>query len=308
MVREQKLAVGAALVSVVLWASAFVGIRAAGRALSAGPLSLSRLLVGSIALGILVAVRREAMPPRRDYRGLLVCGLLWFGAYNVLLNQAERQVDAGTAAMLVNTGPVFIALLSGLLLGEGFPRRLLVGCAVAFSGTIVIGLATSSRGLQAGVGALLCLGAAVAYSAGTVAEKPLLSRTSALTITWLACTIGAAACLPFAPQLVHELAHTQATTFAWVIYLGVFPTAVGFSFWAYALARTNAGRLGATTYLVPPMAVVMGWLLLGDTPPALALLGGLLCLSGVAITRGARLPGRRLVARTQPPPQEGYES
>jgi drug/metabolite transporter (DMT)-like permease len=297
MVREQKLAVGAAMVSVVLWASAFVGIRAAGRALSAGPLSLGRLLVGSFALGVLVLVRREPLPPRRDYRGLLVCGLLWFGAYNVLLNQAERTVDAGTAAMLVNTGPVFIALLSGFLLREGFPRRLLVGCAIAFGGTVIIGLATSTRGLQAGLGAGLCIAAAAAYSAGTIAEKPLLSRTSALTITWLACTIGAIVCLPFAPQMVRELGHASPGTLGWVVYLGVFPTAIGFSFWAYALARTSAGRLGATTYLVPPVAVLMGWALLGDVPPALAFGGGALCLLGVSVTRGARLPRRRLEAQ-----------
>lgn len=299
MVREQKMAVAAAMVSVVLWASAFVGIRAAGRALSAGPLSLGRLLVGSIALGALVAARRDPLPPPRDYRGLLVCGLLWFGAYNVLLNAAERLVDAGTAAMLVNIGPVFIALLSGYLLREGFPRRLLLGCAVAFAGTVIIGLATSTRGLQAGFGALLCVAAAAAYSAGTVAEKPLLSRTSALTVTWLACTIGAISCLPFAPQLARELGRGSAASLAWVLYLGIFPTAIGFTFWAYALARTSAGRLGATTYLVPPLAVVMGWLLLGDVPPALALVGGLLCLGGVAITRGARLPRRRGIAPLQ---------
>ena len=65
---------------------------------------------------------------------LLVCGLLWFGAYNVALNSGERRVDAGTAAMLVNVGPVLIAVLAGLLLGEGFPRALFVGCAVAFAG------------------------------------------------------------------------------------------------------------------------------------------------------------------------------
>ncbi|MGI8608726.1 MAG: DMT family transporter [Candidatus Dormibacteria bacterium] len=295
--REQRLAVGAALVSVVLWASAFVGIRAAGRVLSAGPLSLARLMVGSLALGVLVAARREPLPPRRDYRGLLICGLLWFGVYNVLLNQAERLVDAGTAAMLVNIGPVFIALLGGFILQEGFPRQLIVGCAIAFAGTVIIGLATSARGLQAGFGALLCVAAAAAYSAGTIAEKPLLSRTSALTITWLACTIGAIVCLPFAPQLVHELGHVNPGTVAWVLYLGVFPTAIGFSFWAYALARTSAGRLGATTYLVPPLAVVMGWLLLGDVPPVLAFFGGLLCLAGVAVTRGARLSRPRLVVR-----------
>ena len=290
--RERRLALAAALVTVVLWASAFVGIRAAGRTLSAGPLSLLRLIVGSLALGTLVLARRSAMPARRDLGGVILCGLLWFGAYNVLLNQAEHLVDAGTAAMLVNIGPVLIALLGGLLLGEGFPRRLLAGCAIAFTGTVVIGLATSTRGLQAGFGAVLCLAAAAAYAGGVTAEKPVLARTSALTVTWLACTIGAIACLPFLPQLVHEAGRAGAGTIAWAVYLGVFPTAVGFSFWAYALARTSAGRLGATTYLVPPMAIALGWLLLGDVPPWLALAGGVLCLAGVAVTRGARLPRR----------------
>lgn len=271
----------------VLWASAFVGIRAAGEQLSPGPLSLARLLVGGIALGALVAVRREALPPRRDWGGLLVCGLLWFGAYNVALNEAERRVDAGTAAMLVNVGPVIIAVLAGLLLREGFPRRLLLGCAIAFAGAVVIGLATSEAGVTAGLGAVLCLVAAVAYATGVIAQKPLLERSSALTVTWLACTIGAVACLPFTGTLVRELGSADAGTIAWAVYLGVFPTAVGFSTWAYALARTSAGRMGATTYLVPPLTIVLGWLLLGEVPPVLALAGGTLCLAGVYVARRA---------------------
>ena len=282
--RDAPLALLAAAVTVLLWASAFVGIRAAGQELSPGPLSLARLLIGAAALGAMVAMRREALPTRADAPGLLVCGLLWFGVYNVALNEAERRVDAGTAAMLVNVGPVLIALLAGALLGEGFPRRLLVGCAVAFAGAVVIGLATSERGVTAGWGAVLCLAAAVAYAAGVIAQKPLLERSSALAVTWLACTIGAIACLPFAAGLIAEAAGAGTATIAWTIYLGVFPTAVGFSTWAYALARTSAGRMGATTYLVPPLAILLGWLLLAETPPA-SLAGGALCLAGVYITR-----------------------
>ena len=135
--REVLLAGGAGLVTVILWASAFVGIRAAGEDLSPGALSLARLLVGSAALGALVLVRRERFPARRDLPAIAVCGVLWFGLYNVVLNAAERLVDAGTAAMLVGVGPVLIAVFAGLLLGEGFPRQLFAGCAVAFAGVAV---------------------------------------------------------------------------------------------------------------------------------------------------------------------------
>ena len=283
--REALLAGGAALVTVVLWASAFVGIRAAGEDLSPGALSLARLLVGSAALGALVLVRRERFPARRDLFGIAVCGVLWFGLYNVVLNAGEQRVDAGTAAMLVGIGPVLIALLAGVLLREGFPRKVMAGCAVAFAGVVVIGLATSERGPAAGVGAALCIVAALAYAGGVLTQKPLLERVSALQVTWLACSVGALACLPFVPALLRELGQASASSVVWAVYLGVFPTAVAFTTWAYALARTTAGRMDATTYLVPPTAVLMGWVVLGEVPPVLARFGGARCLAGVAVTR-----------------------
>ena len=171
------------------------------------------------------------------------------------------------------------------LLGEGFPRTLLTGCAIAFAGAIVIGLATSDRGVDAGWGAVLCVGAAVAYSVAVIAQKPLLARTSALQITFLACLIGTIACAPFAPALVRETADAPASAVEWTVYLGLVPTAIGFTTWAYALRRTSAGKMGATTYLVPPLAILLGWAVQSEAPPALALVGGALCLAGVSVTR-----------------------
>ena len=107
----------AALVTVVLWASAFVGIRAAGEDFSPGALSLARISLGSAILGGFVLARRERLPRRSDLPLLLLIGVCWFGLYNLALNEAERRIDAGTAAMLVNVGPILIAVLAGLLLG-----------------------------------------------------------------------------------------------------------------------------------------------------------------------------------------------
>ena len=279
------MAWGAALVTVTLWASAFVGIRAAGEGLSPGALSLARLLVGSLVLGAFVLARREPFPAGRDLPAIALCGALWFGLYNVVLNAAERLVDAGTAAMLVGIAPVLIAVFAGVLLGEGFPRALFAGCAVAFAGVVVIGSATSGRGFDAGLGASLCLVAAFAYASGVVIQKPLLGRASGLQVTWLACSVGAIACLPFAPALLREVGEAGAAALGWTVYLGVFPTAIAFSTWAHALSRTTAGRMGSTTYLVPPLAVLMGWAILGEVPPSFALFGGALCLVGVAVSR-----------------------
>jgi len=288
--RERVLVIGAVSVMVCVWASAFVAIRFADRELSSGALALGRLLIGSAALGLLVLVRRAPLPGRREMAGIVVCGVLWFGLYNVALNAAEKRVDAGTAAMLVNVGPILIAILAGVILREGFPPRLLAGCLVSFAGVVVIAVATSRHGLHDILGAVLCLVAAVGYAGGVLAQKPVLRHASPLSVTWLACTIGAISCLPYAGSLVHGIGHASGSTVAWMIYLGVAPTAAGFVLWAYALARTTAGRMGSTTYLVPPLAILFGWAFLGEVPPALVFPGGVLCLAGVAL---ARTGGRR---------------
>ena len=289
-------ALGAALATVVVWASAFVGIRSAGRSFSPGALSLGRLAVAVVALAALGAVRGERLPSRDALRragpALLLCGLLWFGAYNIALNAGERRVDAGTAAMLVNVGPVLIAILAGLLLKEGFPRALFAGCAIAFGGVIVIAVASSDRAATT-AGVVLCLASAVAYAGGVVAQKVVLRGLSGTQTIFLCCVIGAAACLPFVAQLRRELGDAPAGAIGWLVYLGLVPTAIGFSTWAFALRRTDAGRLAATTYLVPPLSILLGWLWLGESPAALAYLGGALCLVGVAVSRRTSGADRR---------------
>ena len=283
--RERVRILAALATTLLLWASAFVVIRSAGRHLSPGPLALTRLTVGSVALGIAMLARRQSFPARGALTGAALSGLLWFAGYTVALNTAERWVDAGTSSLLVNTGPIFIALLAGRLLHEGFSRALLGGCAVALAGAGLIALSVSGHGSHELLGALLCLVAAVCYAAGVVGQKPALRYAGALPVTWLACTIGAVALLGFAPQTAHELSHASAGTIAAGVYLGLGPTAAGFLLWAFVLTRWDAGRLGVTTYLVPPLVVLISWIWLGQVPPALAVPGGLLCLLGVAIAR-----------------------
>ncbi|KAA6216851.1 DMT family transporter [Streptomyces filamentosus] len=298
-----RLALVAAGVTVALWASAFVSIRSAGAAYSPGALALGRLLAGALVLGAVLLVRGEGLPPRAAWPGILASGLLWFGLYLVVLNWGEQEVDAGTAAMLVNVGPLLIALLGARFLKEALPPRLLAGMAVSFAGAVAVGLSASGGGGHVSVlGVALCLLAAVAYAGGVVAQKPALAHASALQATTFGCVIGAVACLPFAGQLVTEAARAPLSATANMVYLGVFPTAVACTTWAYALARTTAGRMGATTYAVPALVVLMAWALLGELPGALTLAGGALCLAGVAVSRsrpGAR-PRSRLRARTAP--------
>ncbi len=280
----------AAGVTVLLWASAFVGIRSVGHTYSPGALALGRILVATIVLGVILRGRALPLPRGHDLRRIVAYGVLWLGAYNVALNAGEQHVDAGTAAMLTNVGPILIALGAGSLLGEGFPRKLLGGSAIAAAGAVVIGLSAGGDGHTSVRGVLLCLLAAALYAAAVLIQKPVLARVPALQCAFLGCAIGSLACLPFAPQLAGQTADASGNAIAGLVYLGVFPTAIGFSTWGFALARTEAGKLGATTYLVPAVATLLSWAILSEAPAALALVGGGLCLLGVAVTR---LPARR---------------
>jgi drug/metabolite transporter (DMT)-like permease len=290
LVRPSRAAIAAATVTVVLWASAFVGIRAAAPHFSPGSLALGRLLAGAVTLLIFLLISRQGLPPRAAWPGIVVSGVIWFGIYMVALNWGEQLVDAGTAAMLVNVGPAVMALLAGWLLKEGFPPRLLAGIGVSFAGTIVVGFSMSRGGQASVLGVALCLVAAVTYAAGVVAQKPALKHATALQATTFGCVIGAVACLPFAGQLVADVSEAPLAITLNVVYLGVFPTAIAFTTWAYALARTTAGKMGATTYAVPAVVVVMSWLLLDEVPGWLTLAGGALCLAGVAVSRSRPKP------------------
>ncbi len=283
----------AGLVTVTAWGSAFVGIRAADPTLSPGPLALGRLVVSTIILGGFALARREPLPRRRDLLAIATYGIAFLGVYSATLNAAERLVDAGTAAMIVNTGPLLITVFVGIFLREGFPHGLLTGCAVAFAGCVVIGLATIQRGARSGTGVALCLVAVLAYSAAVVIQKPVLARVSPFQVTWLGCVAGTIACLPFAPTLVTEVGQAAPAAIGWTIYLGLVPTALGFTTWAFALRRATAGRTASLNYLIPVVAIVLGWAVLGQTPPWLAIAGGALCLLGVYLSRRRARPSER---------------
>ena len=108
--------------------------------------------------------------------------------------------------------------------------------------------------------------------------------------------MGAIACLPFAGQLISQVGKAPLSANLDIVYLGVFPTALAFTTWAYALSRTTAAKMGATTYLVPVVTVLLAWAFLDQVPAWLSLAGGAACLVGVAVTRSKR--------RVSPRPRE----
>lgn len=305
--RASWLPLAAVATTLTFWSSAFVAIRFLGDDFSPGSLSLGRLAVGAVVLAAVAVPRGLVRPTPRQWASIVAIGVLWYGVYNVALNAGEQRVDAGTAAMLIQTSPILIAALAATFLGERFTVYLATGMVLSFSGVALIALGSSGDDDRDILGVVLCLVSAVVYAISLVLQKPLVSRIPAVQITWLACTVGAIACLPFAGRLVSEVGTAPVSSTLWLVYLGVFPTALAFTTYAFALNHMDASSLGVTTYLVPPMTIVMGLVLLGETPPAVAYVGGALALLGVAVARRkkTRKTSRRDVEEPVAAPSQG---
>ncbi|BAS14737.1 uncharacterized transporter YdfC [Arthrobacter sp. Hiyo8] len=280
-----KLGIAAVIVTVVLWASAFVGIRAVGPSFSPGSLTLGRLVVAAVALGIVALPRLKRWPKGREWLPILAYGVMWFAGYNLALNAAEHMLDAGTSAMLINVSPILIAVLAGVILKEGFPRWLIIGSLVAFGGVALIALGSGQRSTADVAGVLLCLLAAVLAAVSVIVQKPVLRTFSAAQATWFGIMVGAVCCLPWAGQLVAEVQAAPLPATLGLVYLGIFPTAIAFTTWAYALSLIEAGKLAATTYLVPGTTILISWAVLKEIPTIWGLVGGVICLVGVGLTR-----------------------
>ncbi len=282
--------VAAALaVTVVLWASAFAGIRAGLEAYGPGQVALFRFLVASVALAGFAAVVRMRMPEGRDLPAVLLAGFLAFTFYHAALNYGEVTVSAGAASVLINTVPIFTALLAVNFLGERLRPVGWVGMGVSFAGAALISLG-EGEGLRLDSRALPIVLAAVSSSIYFVFQKPYLSRYGALAFTTYAVWAGSLLALPFLPGLVSQVPSAPLGTTLAMVYLGLFPTAIAYVTYAYAFSRMAASRAVSFLYLIPVLAYLIAWLWLGEVPTLLSVVGSVVTLVGVVIVnaRGRR--------------------
>ncbi|HEX2623537.1 MAG TPA: EamA family transporter [Phototrophicaceae bacterium] len=285
---DLRIVAGIAL-TVIPWASAFPAIRVGLQAYTPEHLALLRYLTASFVLLMYALATRMPLPDRNHIPRIAALGFVGLTFYNVALNAGEQGISAGAASLIIASAPIFVALLARTFLKERFTVWAWVGIAICVIGVSVI-VSGAGEGLRFSPLALLVLAAAFAQSTYTVGQKPLLKRYSPIQFTTYAIWAGTLFLLVFSPGLPAEIAAAPLKSTLAIVYMGIFPGAIGYIAWAYVLSRLPASRAGSFLYLVPAIAILIAWLWLGEVPTLFALLGGALVLTGVIIvnTRGRR--------------------
>jgi drug/metabolite transporter (DMT)-like permease len=277
-----KVKISAILV-IILWASAFVGIREGLRDYSPEGLALLRYLIASACM----TIAYFRLPTRNNFFNwdtltLFGIGALGIGFYNLTLNYGEVSVSSGMASFIVSQSPIITAIFAMFFLGEKLTFLRAVGFIVSILGVVLIAI-SDRQGFSWNINFIYLLLATLAGSLYTIFQKPFLKKYHAIEVTTYIIWGGTLTLLFFIPQLHRDLAHASWMTTSAIVYLGIFPAAIGYLAWSYILVEMPASRAISLFYFMPFIATLLGWACLGEMPVVLSLVGGLVAILGVWI-------------------------
>ncbi|MES5893970.1 EamA family transporter [Bacillus cereus group sp. RP43] len=268
--------------TILIWGTAFPGIRMGLEAYTPEHLTLLRLLIASLILLLFSLIYKLRLPDLKDIPVIFIFGALGFTIYHIALNYGEKSVNAGPASFIVSVTPILTAILASVFLNEKMKLNGWIGGVISLVGIAFLSLSQGDA-VHSNSGVLLILLAAISESLFFVFQKPYLKKYGFLPFIIYTIWSGTVFMLIFLPGIYEEIVAAPIGTTLSVIYLGVFPTVLPYIALAYITSHSGASEATSSLYLTPVTACVIAWIWLGEVPTFVSIVGGIVTILGVVI-------------------------
>ena len=270
----------ATLFVIACWGYSPAGIRIGLEGYAPGHLALLRFIIASVFMALIASSMKISLPRVKDLPLLAVLGFFAVSLHHIALNFGQPGVTAGASSVLIQSMPLFTALLAHFVFKErvsGWRWTCvawgLIGVAIVIAGDRGLGH-IDARGL-------LVLLAAFSWSVYFSLQKRYSHRYDGLTMVCYTIWAGTFFLLIYLPGLVGEIVNAPLRVNVAVGVLGFFPSALAYLAWAYVLKHMDVSRASMSLYLTPPMAIAIASVLLGEMPSPMVIVGAVVVLSSV---------------------------
>jgi drug/metabolite transporter (DMT)-like permease len=288
--KRPLLSYGLVVILSLLWGLAFVAIRRAVLELSPVSLTLLRWLIVSGAFLILAPVIGKPRSPikKKHIPRIFLVAFASVGGYHLSLNYAETIVSSGLAGLLISFGPIFVVLLSAIFLREKISSQLLLALVLAISGALVLSI-NADLSFAEITGPVAVVLAAFMYAVFSVGSKPLVRDYGALPTAVWAGVLGTIFILPLmSGRFFAEVRALSLAGWLSVLYLAILSTVVANIILYTLIGTRTVSTLSVQLYLIPPVSLVGGVLILNESVTALTIVGACLLLAATALATRKR--------------------
>jgi len=285
-VKKQALLYAAAMLATFLWASAFPATRYALDYYSPVSLMVLRFGAASITLGVVGLIKGIRLPKLKDLPYFAASGLSGVFLYSFLFNTGSVTVPAGVSSFIIASSPIFTLMLTRIFLKEKVKPVCWIGVLISFGGLAAVTL-TQITEFTFDIGVILVICAALSSGLYSTVMRVLTkvktyTALEATTYTIIAGTLGT---LIFLPTAIREVPGSNLTVNLLVVFMGVFPAALAYLAWSYALSKAEkTAHVTVFSYLIPFISALLAYFWLNETISIFTFLGGLVIIAGMVMT------------------------
>ena len=278
------------LLMATIWGVNYSAVKYAGNAFGSLTFTWMRVLIAMLTLLAAVLLQRKQWPRRSDVLRLLGLGVIGNGLYQLLFVFGVSRTRVGSAALILAAAPAFIALMSWARGVEKISARAWGGIVLSIVGVGIVMLGSAAGGVSKQdslLGVFLVFCGVLCWSMYTVGMQPLTHRVDAVQLSAFTMAGGMIPLAFATPFAVSSIASAHVSMIAWwcVLYSSVISIGIAYLFWYRGIRVLGPTRTSVYGNLQPIVAILTGWVALGEAPTVWQIAGTVTIIGGIFLTR-----------------------